>query len=129
MSIWKQNSSGDLQLAGLLDDDMCARCIGVNMRERIVRATEQVGRSPGRRVHVRDALVALHDDERTVERVGLYYSANAVGRLSGTLVSGGVYALAPSAAIGLTHCLLASVLAVLCACMGMVLLKRAQACA
>lgn len=74
-------------------------------------------------------VVALHDDERTVERVGLYYSANAVGRLSGTLVSGGLYALAPSAAIGLTHCLLASVLAVLCACMGMVLLKRAQACA
>ena len=72
--------------------------------------------------------VALHDDEKTSERVGLYYSANAVGRLSGTLVSGGLYALAPSPVIGLTHCLLASVLAVVLACVGTVLLRREQAC-
>ncbi len=70
--------------------------------------------------------VALHDDERTAERVGFYYSANAVGRLSGTLVSGGLYALAPSPAIGLTSCLLASVLAVALACMGTMLLRREQ---
>ena len=72
--------------------------------------------------------VALHDDGRTAERVGFYYSANAVGRLSGTLVSGGLFALAPSPAIGLTHCLLASAVAVALACMGTVLLRREQMC-
>lgn len=59
--------------------------------------------------------VSLHDDERTSERVGFYYAANAVGRLLGTLVSGYLYSTSANAEDGLRHCLLASMLAIVLA--------------
>jgi predicted MFS family arabinose efflux permease len=63
-------------------------------------------------------VVAMHDDHKDPERVGFYYSANAMGRLCGTLASGALFAAGASAGQGLGWCLLAScalvVLAALC---------------
>jgi MFS family permease len=50
-------------------------------------------------------VVSLHDDDRTAERVGFYYAANAVGRLVGTLLSGFLYAVSATPAEGLVRCL------------------------
>ena len=59
-------------------------------------------------------VVAMHQSERTPERVGFYYSANALGRLLGTLVSGACFqAATPDRS--LVVCLLASCCAVLVA--------------
>lgn len=52
-------------------------------------------------------IVAMHQSESTPERVGFYYSANALGRLLGTLVSGACFqAATPDRS--LVVCLLAS---------------------
>jgi len=72
-------------------------------------------------------VVALHPDERTPERVGFYYAANALGRLIGTLCSGLLFAWGSSAAEGLAACLLASIAAVMCAAAGTCLLRQAAA--
>lgn len=69
-------------------------------------------------------VVALHPDERTPERVGFYYSANALGRLVGTLASGWLFYCAPTPADGLAACMLGSMVAVGCASIGTVYLRR-----
>jgi len=70
-------------------------------------------------------VVSLHDDDRTAERVGFYYAANAVGRLAGTLLSGFLYAASEDPAEGLVYCLYASVIAVILATIGTRQLERA----
>ena len=70
-------------------------------------------------------VVSLHDDDRTAERVGFYYAANAVGRLAGTLLSGFLYAAGEDPAEGLVYCLYASVIAVILATIGTRQLERA----
>lgn len=69
-------------------------------------------------------VVSLHDDDRTAERVGFYYSANALGRLFGTLLSGYLYAASATPAEGLSHCLYASAIAVALATIGTGMLQR-----
>ena len=60
-------------------------------------------------------IVALQDENRVAERVGFYYSANALGRLVGLLLSGYLFGAFDAPADGLIACLLAASLAVLCA--------------
>lgn len=69
-------------------------------------------------------VVALDPDERTPERVGFYYAANALGRLLGTMASGWLFYCAASPANGLAACMLASSGAVLAAAIGTACLRR-----
>ena len=62
--------------------------------------------------------MALHPDERTPERVGFYYAANALGRLLGTLASGWLFYCAASPADGLAAGMLAASGAVVAAALG-----------
>ena len=71
--------------------------------------------------------VSLHDDDRTSERVGFYYAANAFGRLLGTLLSGYLFARTAIPADGLAHCLYASIVAVVLATCATGLLQRSRA--
>lgn len=76
--------------------------------------------------------VSLHDDDRTAERVGFYYAANALGRLLGTLLSGYLYArgLANQQASpenGLALCLLGSLATVCLASLATAVLRRVAA--
>lgn len=69
-------------------------------------------------------VVALHPDERTPERVGFYYAANALGRLLGTLASGWLFYCATSPENGLAACMLAASAAVIFAAVGTAFLHR-----
>jgi MFS family permease len=69
-------------------------------------------------------VVALNPDERTSERVGFYYAANALGRLLGTLASGWLFYCATSPENGLAACMLASLVAVIFASIGTAFLHR-----
>tara|TARA_R110002072_G_scaffold100429_3_gene221138 strand:- start:23523 stop:24791 length:1269 start_codon:yes stop_codon:yes gene_type:complete len=68
--------------------------------------------------------VSLHADERTAERVGFYYAANALGRLLGTLLSGYLFARGALPGDGLAYCLFASVAAVVLAMFATGMLQR-----
>lgn len=72
-------------------------------------------------------VVAMHDDDRNTERVGFYYAANAVGRLSGTLLSGAAFTAAASPHAGLAWCLFGSCALVLAAAAATVALRGALA--
>lgn len=73
--------------------------------------------------------VSLHSDERTAERVGFYYAANALGRLLGTLLSGYLFASSQLPSDGLANCLYASVVAVVLATCASGLLQRSASAA
>ena len=70
-------------------------------------------------------VVGMHDDGRSVERVGFYYAANAVGRLAGTACSGWLFAAAALPETGLAACIAASCVAVAGATACAVPLRRA----
>lgn len=53
-------------------------------------------------------IVAYSEEARVSQRVGFYYSANALGRLAGTLVSGALFQWAGSGQDGLLACLAGS---------------------
>ena len=60
-------------------------------------------------------VVALAGDEKTAERVGFYYAANSLGRLTGTLASGALYVRAANGADGLAATMLAATFAAIVA--------------
>jgi hypothetical protein len=70
-------------------------------------------------------VVAMHDDDRSAERVGFYYSANAVGRMAGTLASGALFSAAASATQGLAWCMHAACCAILLSAACTAALRRA----
>ena len=55
----------------------------------------------------------VHGLLAVAQNVGFYYTANATGRLLGTLLSGAVYQAAGGGRAGLSACLATSMLAVL----------------
>jgi MFS family permease len=57
-------------------------------------------------------VVGLAGSERTAERVGFYYAANAAGRLLGTFASGWLYAVWLPGVDGLVACMVAACVAV-----------------
>lgn len=59
-------------------------------------------------------IVAYSDDQKVSLNVGFYYMANAAGRLTGTLLSGGLFQLAGQGLEGLRACLTGSLVLVLC---------------
>ena len=62
VGIGEDGSAGDLQLAGLFHDDMCAGRVGVDVRERVHRAREEIRSAPSGRVHGGSSLIRLHND-------------------------------------------------------------------
>lgn len=69
-------------------------------------------------------VVALHSDERTPERVGFYYAANALGRVLGILLSGWLFYRADLPKDGIAYCLLGSIVAIAVALIGTTGLHR-----
>jgi len=69
-------------------------------------------------------VVALHSDERTPERVGFYYAANALGRVLGILLSGWLFYRADAPKDGLAYCMLAASIAIVLALFGTTWLHR-----
>ena len=69
-------------------------------------------------------VVALHDDERSAERVGFYYAANAAGRVLGTLASGLIFSVECTGVEGLAWCMHASYLSAAAAAACTAVLRR-----
>lgn len=72
-------------------------------------------------------VVAMAGAESTAERVGFYYAANALGRLTGTLASGWLFGSYVSASDGLLATLVAAAVAVVIAAVALLPAARLAA--
>ncbi len=71
-------------------------------------------------------VIEYADGDRVAMQVGVYYTANASGRLLGTILSGALYQAAPDPLLGLVWCLWGAVALVLISTIFCVPLRRAE---